>query len=414
MRVSVRRGLTAAVTAALTASLTLTAAAVSDAAPATAAVPADFYTPPGPLPSGRNGDVIKSAESAYRNAEATRIMYLSRDAKDHVIPVTGTVIVPTKEWTGPGPRPIVAYTPFTAGLSDQCAPSKTLAREGSRDLLSALQNGFVDALLGKGFAVAQTDYEGMGVPTATAYAIRRSEAHTTLDAIRAAQRLPGTGLPKDGPVGVAGYSQGGGASAAAAELASSYAPELDLKGAFVGAPPANKDAAAKSFDGGMYSGFLGLLLADLDTAYPEARLLDLFNDQGRRYLQEARTKCALDVVFSYWGKDTEDLTKDGRPVAEHLSRPPFDAIVAENKLGTVKPSVPTMVDQAPNDDVLPFEEQGRQLAEDWCAKGATVQLKKIPVLLPLLSHVRAMPTAWGDAADWLTDRFAGKPATSTC
>ena len=112
--------------------------------------------------------------------------------------VTGTVLVPTTPWTGPGQRPIVAYAPFTAGMGDQCAVSRVLAGEPG-DLTSSVQTGFVNALLAKGFAVAQTDYQGLGTPGDHTYVIRKPSAQATLDVIRAAQRLPGTGLPTAGP-----------------------------------------------------------------------------------------------------------------------------------------------------------------------------------------------------------------------
>lgn len=216
---------------------------------AVSAVPAradeGFYVPPSPLPAGKNGDVLKSQPSTYNNTTATRVMYRSRDARNKPIAVTGTVFVPSIPWQGPGERPVVAYAPFTAGLGDQCAPSKTLAGEGSRDLTAGFQNDFVDALLGKGFAVAQTDYEGLGTPGEHPYVVRLSEGHAVLDVLRAAQRLPGAGLPEDGPLGIAGYSEGGSGAASAAELAESYAPELDVK-AYVGAAPADKAVLAKA------------------------------------------------------------------------------------------------------------------------------------------------------------------------
>lgn len=218
---SSHRALTARAATAFVAVTTL--AALFLGAPSAGADDA-FYVPPSPLPEGANGDVIKSQPSKYANATSTRVMYLSRDAKNKRIPVTGTVIVPTKSWPGPGPRPILGYAPFTAGMGDQCAPSKTLAGEGVPDLAAGFRNTFVDALVAKGFAMAQTDYEGLGTPGEHTYVMRLSEAHTVLDALRAARRLPGTGLPQDGPLGIAGYSEGGGGAASAAELAAGYAP----------------------------------------------------------------------------------------------------------------------------------------------------------------------------------------------
>lgn len=407
MRTSTRRGVFAAVSAVLV-------AAVVAAGPPASGATADeaFYTPPSPLPSGQNGDVIKSQPSKYNNATATRIMYLSRDAKDKPIPVTGTVIVPTKQWAGPGPRPIVAYTPFTAGMGDQCAPSKTLAGEPG-DMAAPFQNGFVDALLGKGFAVAQTDYQGLGTPGEHTYVMRLSEGHTVLDVLRAAQRLPGTGLDKGAPLGIAGYSQGGGASAAAAEMAESYAPELDIKGAYVGAPVADLGMLAKTLDGSMYAGFLGFALIGINEAYPESGMLDLANEEGAKLFLEARKKCTIDATFSYLFKQTKTLTKDGKPVGDYLSQAPFDKIVAENKRGNVGPSFPTLVEHAPTDDVLPYK-QGQQMAKDWCGKGSDVQFKDIQVWTPVFSHVMGMLSAPPNASNWLGDRFAGKPTTSNC
>ncbi|WP_158887511.1 lipase family protein [Amycolatopsis anabasis] len=401
-----RRSLAAAVTAALA----LTALTVS-AAP----VSADeaFYQPPSPLPAGKDGDVIKSQPSFILGSKATRIMYLSRDSKGKAIPVTGTVMVPDKPWPGPGPRPIVAYSPFTAGLGDKCAPSKTMAGEGQGDAASSFQSGFVNALLEKGLAVAQTDYEGLGTPGDHTYVMREAEAHAVLDVIRAAQRLPNTGLPGNGPVGITGYSQGGGGSAAAVELAPAYAPELNLQGAYVGAAPADLGVLAKSLDGTYAVGFLGFALVGLNTAYPETEILTkLANDKGKQLYKEAANICTLEAVLKYPFTQSSTLTKDGRPVSAYLGEEPFKSILAKLKIGNLKPNAPVLVEHANNDDIVPYG-QGKQMAKDWCAKGATVQFNDLPAP-PVFAHVGAVPAAMTNGANWLADRLSGKPATSNC
>ncbi|WP_328609355.1 lipase family protein [Amycolatopsis sp. NBC_00345] len=403
-----RRGLAGAMTVTLSAAATVVALGL--ATPAAASD--DFYTPPSPLPAGGNGDIVKSQPSKYSNATSTRIMYLSRDQRNQATPITGTVVVPAKAWTGPGPRPIVAYAPFTAGMGDQCATSKTMAGEGS-DLVSGFQNSFIDALLGQGFAVAETDYQGLGTPGDHPYVMRAPEAHAVLDVLRAAQRLPGTGLAPDGPLGIAGYSEGGGASASAAELAATYAPELHIKGAYAGAAPADKAVLAKTLDGSTYAGFLAFALIGIQTAYPDSGILDLANPTGAQLFLEARQTCTLDAVLKFAGKNTSALTKDGRPVAAYLDQEPFRSIVAANKLGTVKPSFPVIVEHSTADDVIPYA-TGKQLAKDWCAEGADVQFKDIVSILPFFSHLLGMSTASGTAASWLADRFAGKPTASNC
>ncbi|OXM50783.1 lipase [Amycolatopsis thailandensis] len=401
-RLSLRRAL---VTSVVTAALLSFVAAPAGADPG-------FYEPPSPLPPGADGDVLKTLPSKFTGAKSTRVMYLSRDTANRAIPVTGTVLVPDKAWSGPGQRPIVAYAPFTAGMGDQCAPSKALAGEGG-DFVSSFQSSFVSALLDKGFAVAQTDYQGLGTPGEHTYVVREAEAHAVLDVLRAAQRLPGAGLSAASPVGVAGYSEGGGASASAVELAPAYAPELDLKGAYVGAAPADKAVLAKSLDGGMYVGFLGYSLIGLNAAYPEAGILDLANDAGKQLFDEARTTCTLDAVFKYMYKNSGQLTKDGRPVSAYLDQEPFRGIVAANRVGTLKPAAPVLVEHTPNDDVIPSS-VGRQLGKDWCAKGADVRFQDIPSFSPVFSHVLGITGAQGNAANWLSERFAGKPAVGNC
>ncbi|WP_158892995.1 lipase family protein [Amycolatopsis anabasis] len=406
MSIPVRRALAAALVSATTLAVLTVGSSPASADEA-------FYTPPSPLPAGRDGDVIKSQPSNVNNAKATRIMYLTRDAKNQPIPVTGTVLVPTKPWTGPGPQPIVAYAPFTAGMGDQCAVSKTLAGSGSPDLASGFQSGFINPLLEKGIAVAQTDYQGLGTPGEHTYVVRAAEAHAVLDVVRAAQRLPGSGLPANGPVGITGYSEGGGASASAVELAPEYAPELDVKGAYAGAAPADKAVLAKSLDGGYAVGFLGYALIGINAAYPETKILDLANEQGRQLFEEARKTCTMDAVFKYAFKQSSTLTKDGRPVSAYLNEPPFRAVVEDMKVGNRKPAAPVLVEHAPNDDIVPAP-QGRQLAKDWCGKGANVQFKDIPSVIPVGSHVLGMMGAGGNSANWLADRFAGKPASGNC
>jgi fermentation-respiration switch protein FrsA (DUF1100 family) len=410
MTVAVRRRLGAALVLALAA---VAGIALPAASPVPAGAQADFYTPPSPLPSGRDGDIVKQQRVTYANATATRIMYLSRDVENRPMPVTGTVLVPTTAWPGGGPRPIVAYAPFTAGMGDQCAVSRQLAGETWGDFVSGVQTQFVNALLARGMAVAQTDYQGLGTPGDHTYVMRLPQAQAVLDVIRAAQRLPGTGLPTNGPVGMAGYSQGGGASAAAAELAPTYAPELDVQGAYVGAPVSDIAALSRSLDGSFYVGFLGFALIGLNAAYPDAGVLDLANAQGRQMFEEANTLCTFDAVLRYGFRQTSTLTNDGRPVSAYTAEEPFRSIVAENRVGTLRPNAPVLIEHSGLDDVLPVA-QGRQLGRDWCSRGARVQFNDLVTFLPIFVHLFQAGTSATNAAAWLAGRFGGTAPTSNC
>jgi hypothetical protein len=209
--------------------------------PVTTARAAGFYDPPATV-SATPGTVLKAESMAFyldplrtlrSTARATRVMYATRDRAGSPIAVTGTVLVPPVPWIGPGQRPVIGYAAGTQGMGDQCAPSRQLAAG------SEYEGAFISGLLTRGYAVAMTDYQGLGTPGTHTYMVREAQAHAVLDMVRAAQRLPGTGLPAAGPVMLAGYSQGGGASAAAVELAPTYAPELKLEGAVAGDQPAD-------------------------------------------------------------------------------------------------------------------------------------------------------------------------------
>jgi hypothetical protein len=414
MVTSVRRVVSLVLAALLAAATAVAIAPPGGVSPAGAQAAPPFYTPPSPLPAGRNGDVIRSEAISYVGAaRASRIMYLSRDVRDRPMAVTGTVLVPTAAWTGAGPRPIVAYAPFTAGMGDQCAVSRIIGGEPG-DLVSGVQTAFVNNLLQRGIAVAQTDYQGLGTPGDHTYVMRRPQAQATLDVIRAAQRLPATGLPAAGPVGIAGYSQGGGASAAAVELAPTYAPELNIQGAYVGAPAADLAGLATSLDGSFYAGFLAFALIGIDAAYDEVDLTVLANAAGNQLLNEARTVCTFDAVLRYAFRQTSTLTVTGTPVRDFLGVDPFRRIVSENRVGTLRPTAPVLIEHSSLDDVLPVA-QGRQLGRDWCSRGATnVQFRDIPVFLPFLVHISAANSSAVNAATWLQGRFTGTPATGNC
>lgn len=98
-----------------------------------------------------------------------------------------------------------------------------------------------------------TDYEGLGTPSMHTYVGRVAEGQAVLDTARAAMRLPGSSLDPHGPVAFWGYSQGGGATASAAELASSYAPELHIVSTYAGAPPADLKELLPYADGSALS-----------------------------------------------------------------------------------------------------------------------------------------------------------------
>jgi hypothetical protein len=244
----------------------------------------EFYTPPDPLPAGVPGDLIRtepsrlvlepSGQLGAFVATGIRIMYRSTDARGNPNAVTGTYFEPDNPWPGNGPRPLIAYAPGIQGQGDQCAPSRMFNQgihfSSGLDIMFNYEELFVATMVARGFAVVVTDYEGLGTPGVHTYVNRVAEGQSLADAARAAMRLPGTSLDPHGPVAFWGYSQGGGAAASAAELAPSYAPDLDVVGAYAGAPPADLAELFPYADGSALVGVVGYALNGVIAAYPEA------------------------------------------------------------------------------------------------------------------------------------------------
>lgn len=368
-----------------------------------------FYEPPAALPA-HNGDVIRSERTAFyldplkvvkAGASAERIMYRTTDRTGEPIAVTGTVLTPDKAHAAP--RPIVAFAPGTQGLADKCAPSRQLAEGTEYESLP------IKKLLDQGWAVVVTDYQGLGTPGVHTYMDREAEGRAVLDSLRAAQRLPSAQLPDTGPVALYGYSQGGGAGAAAAELAPSYAPELNIKGAVVGAPPADLDAVAANLDGSAYGAFFNYSLSGLGAAYG----IDIdpyLSAHGKRVTGDLRdNQCTTQAIAKYPFLRSGSLTVDGRPLTERLKSAPWKEVVADQRLGNRRPQVPVLLSHSRLDDVVPHK-VGAKLAADWCRLGTTVKFTTNYVP----GHIAASAATSSEGAPWLTDRFAGRTAPSTC
>lgn len=405
---ALRRGLAAALSG-VAAAGAIVAITVAGTGPAAAAT---FYDPPSPLPAGRPGDVIRSEPTSFyldpaklkpANADAHRVMYLSTDTHGSPMAVTGTILTSRYPWMGLGPRPIIGFAVGTQGLGDQCAPSKQMAAG------LEYEGTFLEGLLQRGYGVAITDYQGLGTPGAHTYVNRVAEGNALLDSIRAARRLPQANLSDTGPVLTAGYSQGGGASAAAAELAPAYAPDLALKGSYVGAPPADKAVVGRHLDGSHAAGLLGYAIVGLDAAYPELGIPSLLNAKGKALFAEIQQECVVETLAQHALKQSKDLTLDGRPVTAYMEEEPFKSVVTSQKLGARKPAVPTLVIHSSTDDIVPYA-QGRQMARDWCALRANVQFRT----LTSGTHVGAIPEASSHAFMWMEERLTGFPQFGNC
>ncbi|MFD8612467.1 lipase family protein [Streptomyces sp. NPDC059631] len=432
-----RRLLAAAVAAAAASCLAaqaLPAAAATGSAPVVSrgvTVP-EFYDPPAELPAA-DGTLVRTEPLPLALSlpslhgplpgRATRLMYKSTDANGAPVAVTGAYIEPTARWKGGGPRPLVVVAPGTMGQGDQCAASLGLEHPlafNGETVSIGYEDLSVYRLLTQGTAVVVTDYVGLGATDRLhTYVNRIDGAHAVLDAARAARTVAGASVTADSRVGLFGYSQGGGATAAAAELQPSYAPDVALAGTYSGAPPANLTEVTKGIDGSELAGALGWSLNGFLQTDPELRPIAEahLNSAGKAALEDLSTMCVGDAILHYGYAKSTKWTTDGQSLSAIIGADPvLQGFLDTQRIGRLKPAGPVRVATGVSDNLVPHG-QARQLAVDWCRKGADVTYAPVVlpnVVSPLLNHFGPLLTDQGTAVSWLTDRLEGRAAPSNC
>lgn len=363
-----------------------------------------FYAPPRLGPSPAPGEILRSRPVTIRGlglpmpVRAWQVLYRSTDAQGRPNAVSGTVAVLDDGRPAAG-RPLVAYNVGSHGLGPDCAPSYLL-RQGA-DFEEPIMAG----ALARGWAVVVSDYEGSGTPGPHTYGSGLATGRSVLDGARAAQRLPELGLTGSAPVALWGYSEGGLATAWAAELAPAYAPELDIVGAAAGGVPANLGNVARKIDGGPLSGFVLAAAVGLDRAYPTMRLRSLLNESGRIAVDAVATMCQYEWTMAFANKRMADFTT----VADPLDLPRVRAILDANTLGRNNPGVPLHIYESVQDEFMPLEDV-RALVRTYCDYGLPVSYYEDA----FSEHISLAGQGAPAAITWLGERFAGNAPPSSC
>lgn len=371
-----------------------------------------FYTPPDPLPASAPGDVLRSRPSTFTldpvaqtpvpGVNSWQVLYRSENAMGQPIAVSGTVLVPSTPWIGLGQRPLISYAVGTRGVGDACAPSYTLTQG------TDYEGAFISSLLAQGWAVAITDYEGLGTPGTHTYMVGRSQGKAVLDVARAAQRLPGTGLSASNPVALFGYSQGGGATGWGAQLAPTYGSGINLKAVVAGGVPGDLARVADFHENTPFIGLTFLASLGLDTAYPELNLDGYLNDKGADLFEEADDMClvSLDGISTIF--KTAFTSRNDYVTSDPMATPAWQARLNENKLGGIRPAVPVYQYHGLVDEMVPYG-QARDLRRSWCNRGTNVTWVPLPA-----EHVTGLIEGAPGAITWLHARFLGLPTFGNC
>jgi pimeloyl-ACP methyl ester carboxylesterase len=356
-----------------------------------AADPGAYYPTVDAIAAAAPGDVIQSVEiNAPAGMRAWFVVYGSTGLDGKPVADSGMVLAPEAP-PGEAGYPVVAWAHGTTGIADDCAPSKQGVEGIPAD---------VRYLVAEGYVVTATDYDGLGTAGVHPYLIGISEGRSVLDSIRAVQGLADAHGAPDAVV--IGHSQGGHAALWTAELAPAYAPGLTLLGALAASPPTDllawdtwafHEAAAGTLD----RAAAPVLLFGVYNAIYDAPLNFLTN-AGRQSALAGRESCFAPPVSS-----TPYLS-------DPAGIPEWRNLLARNSPGLALTGVPIRVISPKADEAVQYDSQVAGVTT-MCNVGDTVELQTIAG-----DHFASIepPAAWAEVTAWITDRFAGVEAVTTC
>ncbi|MDI9894203.1 lipase family protein [Rhodococcus sp. IEGM 1381] len=327
---------------------------------------------------------------------AAKVVYRSVQPGVGEREVSGSVFTP--EGDAPdGGWPVISYAHGTTGIEQACAPSESSSLLGA----SALVQGFTTA----GFAVAITDYEGLGHPGNHAYLDNIAAGYDVIDAVRALRIV----FPDVGTRWAAfGGSQGGGAAWAASELAGSYAPELDLVGAAALAPAANMVGLVDKAIAGTLTTDQGPLmqwvLESLSRRDP-ALNLDDYRSGNAAQDWSALTGCTPDKAAARDDAVKRLGDRDFAPRSDEAAAVLRDALTAM-AVPKAPASAPILVAYGDADTFIDAAWTDAALAQA-CSLGDVITIDR--------QVGRGHGDVNGDAVNqWIGERFAGVPAQNNC
>ncbi|WP_089243919.1 lipase family protein [Rhodococcoides kyotonense] len=239
-------------------------------------------------------------------AEAKRITYWTIGSNGEPALSTGAFFVP--EGTAPdGGWPVIGWAHGTSGLDDNCAPSLIGPADAQRD------RQYLGTWLAQGYAIAATDYVGLGTPGLMPYLDGKVSAHSVVDSVKASREVDASLSNK---WVVVGQSQGGGAAITTARYATEFGgPELDYRGAVGTGVPANIELALLPLGPGVLpvraskalTTYLLYILSGLRTAHPEVDIDSYLTEEGRAAVDTSETLCVLDAEEEFGGVVSGDL-----------------------------------------------------------------------------------------------------------
>ncbi len=224
-----------------------------------------------------------------------------------------------------------------------------------------------------------------------------------------------------------GYSGGAIATEWAAELAPTYAPDVNERmiGAAIGGVLVDPAHNLHYVEGtGFWAGVMPMALVGIARAFEIDSSWPYLSPNGVRIFHEMQTASIVNVLGRYPGLKWQDLVSREYPTPERL--PLFVRCANKLIMGTGgTPTIPLFIGQGANGELegTPGDKKDigagdgvmiagdvRTLARDYCAKGTKVYYEQYDAL----SHIWSVPIWLLNSIAWIRQRFAGLPAPENC
>ncbi len=340
--------------------------------------------------------------------DAYLIRYTSRYPDGGEAVIVAQLFVPRLPAGRPGL--LYVFAPGSTGLLDVCRPS----REHIAGIRWGLYRSHVLAFAGRGVIGLLPDYMGFGDPQRLQpYFSAVAEGRMMLDGVRAVNAFLAdrfTAGARRPAAFFAGYSQGGHAAFAAADLRAAYAPELRIHGIIGYGPTTNLEAL-----------FLEFTVAAPLVVYSYSRIYgserfnpqDILAERWAATLEHDVTRQCIGGIQSYYPMSPERLFTPrfvGALRAGTLAQefPGIYAILEENSSGLSGHGLPALILQGGHDIVVHPPSQDA-FVRALCRAGSPVTYLRYPQ-----SRHDTRQIAFEEVLSWMERLAAGAEPSSNC
>jgi hypothetical protein len=339
--------------------------------------------------------------------QAEQLLYSTSDELGNPSVTVTTVLEPTPT---PVVHHIVEYLSFYDGLGPLCDPSYTLSGGDPGNSTYEEEAEEEELLIGwylsQGDIVTIPDFEGTGLH----WMAGLESGQGALDAVTATESF--LGLPSSTKVGLSGYSGGAAAADWASEIASVYAPKVNIVGVAEGGVPANYLDMFNYINGSSeYSIAIPGMLLGLSRAYDidldQSKYLSSFGQQVVGQLEQV-------CMASVFGTQTVTMQQTLATGGNLTTEPALERIVADQTMGNAGvPREPLLMGVGDSDgtgDEVMVDADVAALAHKYCSEGVQVLFEEYPGA----SHEEAGAFFEPQTGPFLQARFAGVPFVGDC